>query len=200
MSSTAPTHCVALAQEPVVRHPLVVEHARQVAAARVGVEHHDDVVGPGPLRHLDRGGDGHAAGSTDQDALDLADATGGEEALLVADRDHLVVELGLPRGREEVLADTLDQVGPAGAAREHRALRVGGDDLDRRVLLLEVARRAGERAARAGAGDEVGDAPGRLAPQLGSGRLARGRRGCSGWRTGWGGTRRSSSVSRSATL
>ena len=62
---------VALAQEAEVGHPLVVEDPRQVAAAGVGVEHDDDVVGPGPLGDLDRGGDRHAAGAADEDALDL---------------------------------------------------------------------------------------------------------------------------------
>ena len=71
---------------------------------------------------------------------------------------------------EEVLADALDEVGPPRSAGEHRPLRIGGDDLDVRVLRLEVAGGAGDRAARAGAGDEVGDPPGGLAPQLGPGR------------------------------
>ena len=90
--------------------------------------------------------------------------------------DHLVVQLRLPGGREEVLADALDEVRPARATREHRALRVGGDDADVGVLLLEVARRAGERAARAGTGDEVRDPAGGLLPDLGSGGLGVGER------------------------
>ena len=40
-----PTHCSHSSGEAVVGHPLVVEHPRQVAATRVGVEDHDDVVG-----------------------------------------------------------------------------------------------------------------------------------------------------------
>ena len=48
---------------------------------------------------------------------------------------------GVPGVREEVLADALDQVGPTGAAREDRALGIGGDHLDRRVHPLEVAGR-----------------------------------------------------------
>ena len=62
---------VALADEAEVRHPLVVEHPGQVAAAGVRVEHDDDVVGSGPPGDLDRGGDGHAAGAADEDALGL---------------------------------------------------------------------------------------------------------------------------------
>ena len=90
--------------------------------------------------------------------------------------DDLVVQVAVPRRREEVLADALDEVRPAGAAGEHRALGVGGDDPDRRVLRLEVAGDAGDRAARAGAGDEVGDPPGGLRPQLGPGGLLVGQR------------------------
>ena len=66
--------------------------------------------------------------------------------------------------------------GPTRAAGEHRALGIGGDDPDRRVLLLQVPGRAGDRAARAGAGDEVGDPPGGLPPDLGPGGLGVGER------------------------
>ena len=77
--------------------------------------------------------------------------------------------VGLPGGGEEVLADALDEVGPARPAGEHRALGVGGDDPHGGVLRLEVAGDAGDRAARAGPGDEVGDPPVGLAPDLGPG-------------------------------
>ena len=126
--------------------------------------------GPARAGDLDRRGHGHAPGAADEDPLGLRHPAGGEEALLVGDGDDLVVELGLPRRREEVLADALDEVRPARAAGEHRTLGVGGDDPDVRVLRLEVAGGAGDRAARAGTGDEVGDPPGGLAPQLGPGR------------------------------
>ena len=121
-------------------------------------------------RHLLNGRVAH------QDALDLGHPAGGEEALLVADRDDVVVEVRVPRGREEVLADALHEVRAPRPAREHRALGVGGDDLDGRVLGLQVAGDPGDRAARAGPGDEVGDAPGRLGPQLGPGGLLVGQR------------------------
>ena len=76
----------------------------------------------------------------------------------------------------EVLADALDEVRPARAAGEHRHLRIGGDDLDVGVLRLQVSGGAGDGAARAGAGDEVGDAPAGLAPHLGPGGLLVGQR------------------------
>ena len=62
------------------------------------------------------------------------------------------------RRRPEVLADALDEVRPAGAARVHRALGVGADDPDPPPLsLLEVPPGAADRPAGTDAGDEVGD-------------------------------------------
>ena len=78
----------------------------------------------------------------------------------------------------EVLADALDEVRLDLVVGVDRADRVGADDLDRRVHLLEVAPGAGDRAARADAGDEVRDLPGGLLPQLRAGRrVVRGRVG-----------------------
>src|SRR4029079_13471622 len=68
----------------------------------------------------------------------------------------------------EVLADALDQVGAAAAAGVHRADRVGADDLDVGVLLLEVASDAADRAAGADTGHEVGDPAVGLLPELGA--------------------------------
>ncbi len=80
--------------------------------------------------------------------------------------DRAVVGLG-----PEVLADALDEVGPAGAAGVDRAGRVGADDLDLGVLLLEVAADAADGAAGAHAGHEVGDLAVGLRPDLRAGGL-----------------------------
>ena len=74
------------------------------------------------------------------------------------------------RAGEEVLADALGQVRPGGVARQDGALRIRADDDDRRVLRLQVAGRAGDRAAGPDAGDEVGHPPLGLVPDLGAGR------------------------------
>ena len=72
----------------------------------------------------------------------------------------------------EVLADALDEVGPAGAAGVDRALRVGADDLHPAVGdLLEVAAGAADRAAGADARDEVRDRPSVCRQISGPGRL-----------------------------
>ena len=74
-----------------------------------------------------------------------------------------------------------DEIRPSRSAREHRALGIGADDLHVGVLRLQVAGDAGDRAAGADAGDEVRDAPGGLAPDLGAGgQLVRARVGLVG--------------------
>src|SRR5205823_8980357 len=69
----------------------------------------------------------------------------------------------------EVLAHALDQVRlhrPTGVDRAHR---IGPDHLDRRVLLLQVAPDAADRAAGAYARHEVRDRALGLLPQLRAG-------------------------------
>ena len=67
---------VALAEEAEAGQPVVVEDPRQVAAAGVGDEHDDEVVGAELLAQLHGGGHGQAARAADEDAL-LARRPGG---------------------------------------------------------------------------------------------------------------------------
>ena len=99
-----------------------------------------------------------------------------EEAVFVANGNDAVVQLWLPGRRIEILAHSLDQIWATGPAAEHRRLGVSHDDLDTRVLLFEIAGHAGDGAAGAGSGHEVGDAPGGLLPQFGPGALVVGQR------------------------
>ena len=116
--------------------------------------------------------DGQAAGAADEDAFLAGDAPRGKEGILVADF-HPVIDQGRVEGaRPEVLADPLDLVGVHVVRLGVDApLRVGADDLDRWVVLLEVLGHAGDGAASADAGHEVGDSPAALLPDLGAGRL-----------------------------
>ena len=77
-------------REAVGAHPLVVEDLAEVAAAAVGQQHDDDVVGAGGCRGLERRDDGHAARPADEDALLAGEAAGHRERLGVGDRDDLV--------------------------------------------------------------------------------------------------------------
>src|SRR5690606_24768905 len=163
-------------QEPVVGHPAVVVELGEVAPPGVGeVDDHDGVVRE-PLGHLQGGGYRGAAGPADEEALLAGDAPGGGEAHRVADRHHLVDHRRVVGAGPEVLAGALHEVRAAGAARVHRALGGGADDLDVGVALLQVAPDAGDRAAGADAAHEVGDPPPGLGPDLGPGGVVLGLR------------------------
>ena len=86
------------------------------------------------------------------------------------DADPAVDHRRVVGAREEVLADALGEVRPGRVAGQHAALRVGADDPQRRVLRLEVAGDAGDRAAGADRRDEVRDPALGLRPDLGAGR------------------------------
>ena len=118
-------------EEAVVGHPLVAEDLVEVAAAAVGQQDDDDVVLGQLLGGAQRGDDGHAAGAADQQALLAGQPPGHREGVAVGDRDDLVGDVAVVGGRPEVLADALDEVGPAGAAGVDRALGVGADDRGR---------------------------------------------------------------------
>src|SRR5581483_5482204 len=73
----------------------------------------------------------------------------------------------------EVLAHALHQVGMdvLGPAGIDRPLGIGADHYEVGVALAQVASHAGDRPAGTDAGNEVGDAPGGLLPDLRSGAL-----------------------------
>jgi hypothetical protein len=99
------------------------------------------------------------------------EAAGHVERVGVGDLDDPVGDVAVVRRGPEVLADALDEVRAAGAAGVDRAGRVGADDLDVGVLLLEVLADAADRATGADAGHEVRDLPVGLLPDLRAGRL-----------------------------
>ena len=138
----------------------------------VGQQHHDDVVFAEALRDAERRGDRHARRSADQKALFASETAGHGEALGVGHPFVAIDDRGVERVGVEVFADALHRVGVDRAAGVDRALGVGAHDdgLARRGILQKTAR-AADRAARADAGDEVGDAPVGVAPDLGPGRL-----------------------------
>jgi hypothetical protein len=162
--------------EAVLAQPVVVEHLGEVAAPRVREEHDDDrVLTLGRalelVGELDGGVHGHARGAADEQRLLAGQPPGHRERVGVGDLDDPIRDLTVVGVRPEVLADALDQVGAAGAAGVDRAGGVGADHLHGRVLLLEVAAGAADRAAGADTGDEVGDLPVGLRPDLGAGGL-----------------------------
>ena len=169
-------------------HPVVVEHLREVRPSAVREDHEHRLVRRQLGGERQRGLHRHAAGAADQDALGARDRARAEERVAVGDLDPAVDDRGVERLGPEVLADALDQV-RVDIARVDRALGIGADDLDRRVLLLQVAPDARDRAAGADADDEVIEVVADLAPDLGAGRARSASPGSPGSRTGSGCTR-----------
>src|SRR5690606_2833763 len=112
------------------------------------------------------------AGPADEQRLLAGQPPGHVERVLVGHRDDLVADGPVVGLGPDVLADALDEVGTAGAAGVHRALRVRADDLHPAAGdLLEVPAGAADRPAGADAGDEMRDAPLGLLPDLRTRRL-----------------------------
>ena len=181
--SRSPTRTTApvVGQQAVHPHPLVVVDLGQVVPAAVRQEDDDDRLVAARRRgqvadDLARGDHRRAARTAGQDALLARDPPRHRERVAVADADPAVDDGRVVGAREEVLAHALGQVRPSRVARQDAALRVGADDLDRRVPCLERVGGAGDRAAGPDAGDEMGDPPVGLVPQLGTGRPLVGRR------------------------
>jgi hypothetical protein len=114
----------------------------------------------------------HATGAADEQPLFASEPAGHRERLGVGDA-LVPVDEGRVEGRgPEVLTDALDVVAVDVVTRVDRALGVDPDDAHRRPGdLAEVPAGAGDRAARADAGDEVGEPPLGVAPDLGTGGL-----------------------------
>ena len=100
-------------QEPVVGHPAVVVHLRQVAPPRVGHDDHDHGVGAEVPAHLQGRPHRRPARTAGQDPLFSCHPAGGQEAVAVGHHHDPVGDVAVVGGRPEVLADPLDQVGPA---------------------------------------------------------------------------------------
>ena len=104
------------------------------------------------LRDLEGRPDRRAGGAADEQPFLAREPARGQERVAVGDADPLVDDVRVHRLRPRVLADALDEVRVEVAlvlGRVDRALGVGADDQHLRLVLLEVAADAGDRAARA---------------------------------------------------
>src|SRR5579885_2381089 len=157
-------------QEAVLLHPLVGEHLAQITAPAVRHEHHDYVLVRHVLRDAQGGDRRRARRAADENALLSGQPPAHDEGVFVADPNYIVEKLEVDRSRDEVLADAFHLVRRRHVAGVDRAFRIDADNLDFRVLLLEVASGTGYGAARADAGHEAGDLAVGLLPDLRSGR------------------------------
>ena len=152
-------------QEAHVEHPRVGVDLREVAAARIGDQHDDDVVGTGIARDGERRVHRGSARPADQQALVARDAPGGEERVGVADLDDPVDDRG-----SNVVGQ---KSSPMPSVRYGRPVPpeytepdgIGADDLHSRVLRLQEPADAGDRPAGSDAGDEVRDTTVASAPR-----------------------------------
>ena len=159
--------------------PGVVEDLRQVAAARVGEQRHDDVVGPEVAREDDRGRYRHPARAADKQPLLVREPPRHRDRVAVGDGHDPVGHVRVVRGGHERLADAFEEPRAPAAAGVDGAVRIGADHLHAAAGdLLEVLARAGDRPAGADTADEVRDPPLRLLPDLrAGGRIVRSRVG-----------------------
>src|SRR5690349_7360357 len=95
----------------------------------------------------------------------------------VRDVDHFVDVLDVHVRRNNLLTDALDEIRSSlnylpglFISLEDRAIRIGADDPDARVLLFQIATGTGDRAARSESRYEVCDLSFSLSPQLRTGR------------------------------
>ena len=92
------------------------------------------------------------------------------ERIGVGHGDHPVDHAGIVRRRPEVFADAFHQIRASAPTGVNRPLRVGPDHFYLGALFFEVAADPADGTAGADAGHQVGDAVGRLAPDLRTGR------------------------------
>ena len=153
-----------------LEHPVVVEELREIAAAAVGDRGQDRRLGAEPLRGLEHREHRRPARAAGEDPLLPREAACGQERVAVGDAHVLVDDRRVEARRVGVLADPLDEIRVHRAAGVDRALRVGADDQQVGVLLLQVARDPGDRAARADADHHRVHLAAGLLPDLRAGR------------------------------
>ena len=145
---------------------LIVEELAEVVSARVGTEDDDEMVAGQTAGVAQGGGGGGAAGAADQQPFATGQGLGGVERFGIADANPFIDQLAVERFGHEILADAFDLPRTRRVAGQDRAFRIGADDLDFGILLLEIAGHAGDGAAGADAGDEDGDPPFGLLPDF----------------------------------
>src|SRR4029079_17196911 len=105
--------------------------------------------GRGPLRDLERAGEGAARRNAAEDALFAGQVARTSEGLLVADREHLVGHAAIEHGGHEIRRPTLDFMGfPLFAAEQGGARRLAGDDLRLRAGEADSLTRAHQGPTR----------------------------------------------------
>ena len=163
--------------EALVDHPEVVVHLREVLVAAVGDEGDDAFRAGLPAAVLERRADQRSRRRADDQAFRAQHLAGHGEGLGVGHHEGVADQRKVAIGRDEVLADALDQpradivaqLAGLDHAGENRAFGVGQHHLDVGRDPFHEAADAGQRAARADAADHGVEVVVHLLPDLGAG-------------------------------
>src|SRR5215216_135146 len=117
-----------------------------------------------------------AGRSAAEDSLHSSQQPRQIKRFAIGNVDYFVNVLDVNVRRHDLLPDSLDEIrsrfdnlSGLFVSLENRAVRIGADDSDRRVLLLQETAGAGDRAAGAEPCHEMSDLPFSLTPQLRTG-------------------------------
>jgi len=154
-------------KETVFAHPDIVVELGQIPATAIGQEHNQQRVRIVDFFcHLERRPRGQTARSAGQNAFLAGEGACGQEGIAVGNL-YPAIDTGPIEGtRPEILADPFDLIGMELVTGIDRALRIGADDRDGRVLLLQIARNAADGSPGADASNEMGDTATGLLPDL----------------------------------
>src|SRR5260370_14158655 len=150
----------------VLGQPGVIETFAQIVSAGVRTEDDDEVISGQAARIAQGCGHGSAAGAADKNSFAPGEGPGRVKRLGVGDPNPIVDQLAVEGLGHKVLADALDFPRLRRAPGQYRAFRIGTNNADIRVTLLEVAGYAGNGAAGADTGHEGGHLAVRLLPDL----------------------------------
>ena len=137
------------------------ERRRQVAVAGIREQRYDGLACVfRALGQLCRCPQSRTGGNADEQAFTVGELARCIEGILVLYTDDLVVNLGVEHIRNEACADALNLVRAALAGgQDRRGIRLNGNNLDVRVLVLEVLAGAGDGAAGADACNKISTLP-----------------------------------------
>ena len=161
-------------EQLVLLHPIVVEHFGEVALAGIAQDGDD---ARGGIVHFScqaqREHDIEPRRAADQDPLLPGQPAGHSHRLAIRHLPEFVDDVPPDGGRHLVATDPFDLIGSALAhgagpvvAGVKGTDRIPGNHPNRRVFFLEVFARAAHRAPGPRSGDEVGDLPAGLFPDL----------------------------------
>src|SRR5215213_6582831 len=123
--------------------------------------------------HAQRRGEISSCGSAAENSLHPPQHARQLKRFTISDVDYFIDVLDVNVRWHDLLSDSLDEIrsrlydlSGLFVILENRAVRIGADDADARILFFQITTSARDRAASAEPGDEVSDLAFSLSPQL----------------------------------